>query len=145
MAKAKRKTPVRSKVKPNGAAITRTEHIREDVLIEQVGVESTPVVVVNGNEYMPTEQHQAIVDAMKNGPVPPAERSSVKKQLRCPSCWNTRRGRAARRKWWQQISGPLNKVCYVCGECGTEWVVEVRSEDNDGVLFKEIRVSEVRK
>lgn len=69
----------------------------------------------------------------------------VAKHLRCPSCYSGLGGVAARRKWWRQISGPLHQRCYACGECGTEWVVEVRSEVVDDIEHKTTKVTEVRK
>ncbi len=68
----------------------------------------------------------------------------VKKHLQCPLCYHGLGGTAQRRKWQVQVSGSLVKRCYVCGECGTEWVVEVRCEDVDGIEYKRTKVVEVR-
>lgn len=68
----------------------------------------------------------------------------VKQHLRCPCCWDGLGGRASRRKWSQQVNGPLQKRCYACNQCGTEWVVEVRSEVEDDIEYIQIRVTEVR-
>lgn len=74
----------------------------------------------------------------------PKERE-VKKHLRCPLCWEGRGGRAKREKWRRQVSGPLQKRCYACNECGCEWVVEVRCEVVDDIQYTETQLSEVRK
>ena len=74
-----------------------------------------------------------------------ANGTGVKKHLQCPLCWGGYGGRAQRMKWHRQVSGRKQKRCYVCGECGTEWVVEV---DNlvvdDGVSQTITKVTEVR-
>lgn len=78
-------------------------------------------------------------------PPPVDDSQSVKKHLRCPLCWDNYRGRAARRKWHRQVSGPLQKRCYTCDKCGTEWVVDVRYDESDeGVMIKTANVTEVR-
>lgn len=71
-------------------------------------------------------------------------RESVKPHMRCPLCWTGLGGRAARRKWQQAVNTSVDKRCYVCDQCGSEWVVEVRREIDDGVLFTRIKVIEVR-
>lgn len=68
----------------------------------------------------------------------------VKKHLQCPLCFHGLGGTAARRKWQVQVSGSLVKRCYVCGECGTEWTVEVRNEVIDDVQYTQTKVSEIR-
>lgn len=74
----------------------------------------------------------------------PVVRESVKPHMRCPLCWTGLGGRAARRKWQQAVNTSVDKRCYVCDQCGTEWVVEVRREVDDGVLFTRTKVIEVR-
>lgn len=105
-------------------------------------VESEPVP-------MPAEDTSA-VECDTDGPDPwaaikgqLAERE-VKPHLRCPICWNGNKGRAKRRKWSRQVSGTLTKRCYVCNECGREWVVDVRSEIVDDVEIVTTGVSQVR-
>lgn len=94
---------------------------------------------------LPTEVAEAIAKAFRKAADEIVPRvGEIKKHLRCPSCWDGLGGSAGRRKWSRQISGPLQQRCYVCNQCGTEWVVEVRSEENDGVLFTQTRVAEVR-
>lgn len=79
---------------------------------------------------------------------PPAEprqrRDDVKPHLRCPCCWNGYGGKAARRKWQRQVSGPLVQRCYVCDQCGTEWTVDVRVEEVDGIEWVETKISKVK-
>lgn len=68
-----------------------------------------------------------------------------KKHLRCPVCFTGYGGRASVRKWQRQVNSHIVNRCYLCGECGCEWVVEVRSdEDDDGVLVRKTKVVEVR-
>lgn len=74
----------------------------------------------------------------------PAETSTVKKHLRCPLCWDRYQGKAARRKWQRQVSGSLQQRCYCCDQCGTEWVVEVRSEETDGILHTTTKVAVIK-
>ena len=33
--------------------------------------------------------------------------------------------------------------CYACNECGTEWVVEVKAEEEDGVLYQGTKLAPV--
>jgi len=83
-------------------------------------------------------------------PVAPAEATDAKdvrppkRHLRCPSCWTGYGGRAERMKWSRQVSGILQKRCYVCDQCGTEWVVEVRCDTIDDIEHKTTKVVEVR-
>ena len=76
----------------------------------------------------------------------PKERrdDSIKPHLRCPCCWNGYGGKAARRKWQRQVSGPLVQRCYLCDQCGAEWVVDVRVELIDGIDWVETKVSKIR-
>lgn len=74
----------------------------------------------------------------------PQRRDDVKPHLRCPCCWNNYGGKAKKRKWQRQVSGPLVKRCYVCDQCDAEWVVDVRVEEQDGVEWVETKVSQVR-
>jgi len=69
---------------------------------------------------------------------------NVKRHLRCPCCWNGLGGKALKRKWQRQVSGPLVQRCYVCDQCGAEWVVDVRVEESDGIEWVEIKTSQVR-
>jgi hypothetical protein len=69
--------------------------------------------------------------------------TTVKHHLRCPCCFNGYGGTACKRKWQVQISGPLVKRSYLCGECGTEWIVEIRTEIEDGIEYKTTKVTEV--
>jgi len=65
--------------------------------------------------------------------------------LKCPACWQGYGGTAARRKWQRQINGPKVERCYVCGECGHEWRVEVEVHVVDGIEHKTTKMVEVRK
>ena len=69
---------------------------------------------------------------------------NVKPHLRCPCCWNGYGGTAKRRKWQRQVSGPTCDRCYLCGECGTEWVIRTRTEVEDGIEYRTTEVIQVR-
>ena len=89
-------------------------------------------------------------DQRSDGSMPPGaepvkpRRNDVKPHLRCPCCWNGYRGKARRRKWQRQVSGPLVQRCYVCDQCGAEWVVDVRVDEIDGVSWVETKTAKVR-
>lgn len=82
------------------------------------------------------------VDAQAKAPA--QRRDDVKPHLRCPCCWNGYGGKAQRRKWQRQVNGPLAQRCYVCDQCGAEWVVDVRVEEKDGIEWVETKTSKVR-
>jgi hypothetical protein len=85
------------------------------------------------------KEQAAELDKLRDPP------GTVKPHLRCPLCFNGEGGRAARRKWQRQISGPLTRRCYM-GTCGHEWTVEVRVEENDeGVVVTETKVGAARR
>lgn len=69
------------------------------------------------------------------------ETKPTRAYLRCPKCEG---GRAARRKWQRAVNGVLTHRCYVCNLCPCEWVVEDRSEVEDGVTYSTVKVVEVR-
>lgn len=71
-------------------------------------------------------------------------RDDVKPHLRCPCCWNGLGGKAERRKWQRQVSGPLVQRCYVCDKCGAEWIVDVRVEVVDGIEWVETKTAKVK-
>ena len=128
------------------------------LLMQLEGIEVDKMVIAGEQWVAPAEHERALqtiqlqateIDQIKkdtsnNGKVSGDSTNFVKPHLRCPSCWGNLGGRAARRKWVRQVSGPLQKRCYVCCECGTEWVIEIVSHEEDGVLHRKTRVSEVR-
>lgn len=69
---------------------------------------------------------------------------NVKKHLQCPACWNGLGGKAERRKWSRQVHGTLQQRCYVCDECGAEWVVDVRSDVVDDIEHVSTKISRIR-
>ena len=72
-------------------------------------------------------------------------RQEVKKHLRCPACWDNYGGKARRLKWRRQVNGVIHDRCYVCDQCGAEWVTRFKEEvDDDNVVWKESTLKEVR-
>lgn len=69
---------------------------------------------------------------------------TVPPHLRCPACWGEFRGKAARRKWRRQVSGTLHERCYLCDQCGSEWIREFREEVEDGIVIATSRVKTIR-
>lgn len=74
------------------------------------------------------EEQQAEIDRLRG-----ASDQRVKQHLRCPQCWGAEGGVAQRRKWRRQINGPVHERCYVCGNCGWNWVVRFETEVQDGI------------
>ncbi len=101
------------------------------IVVDGLPVEVSPALIA------------AVADEIRGMSADPVKRR-VKRHLRCPICYGNYGGVAARRKWQRQVSGPLQKRCYVCGDCGTEWVADVRSEVVDDIEIKTTRVVEVR-
>lgn len=89
--------------------------------------------------YVPLTQEQ-VADLKRTF----APKREVKKHLRCPICFDGRGGTAARKKWQRQVNGVLLKRCYACGECGVEWVVEVRATEEEDFVTESTKVVEVR-
>ena len=77
-------------------------------------------------------------------PAREADTETVPPHLRCPACWGGLRGKACKRKWRRQVSGALHERCYLCDQCGTEWVREFREEVEDGIVVATSRVKTVR-
>ena len=101
-------------------------------------------ITVDGVSITPSPALLAAITAELGGrPAAPPNRT-VKRHLRCPICYDNYGGVAARRKWQRQVSGPLQKRCYVCGECGTEWVADVRLEIVDDIEIRTTQIVEVR-
>lgn len=74
-----------------------------------------------------------------------SDEARVPKHRRCPTCWSGYGGKAHRRKWHRRVSGTLEKRCYICDQCGCEWIVEVRSDVSDkGLVTETTRIAEVR-
>jgi len=122
------------------AASPIAEESPADMTIERDGVSSSDqlTIVVNGVCYVPVEASSGADPRQSNN------HQEVKQHLRCPTCWGNYGGRAARRKWWRQVSGPLQKRCYVCDTCGTEWVINVRNDFVDGTKMTKTEIAEVR-
>lgn len=122
------------------------------LLIEHDGVSVEQLsVVVNGEQWIPLHVHQQAIEELKLQQPPSVEDSSTddkpgpRKHLRCPVCFDNLGGVAARRKWQHQVSTRQVKRCYVCNQCGAEWVVKVNNdESDDGVLYQTTQVAEVR-
>jgi hypothetical protein len=70
----------------------------------------------------------------------------VKHTHRCPKCWGTARGKIGKRKWQRQVNGPIVERCYACdqSDCDCEWVVECRTDEEDGVQYVVEKIIEVR-
>ncbi len=117
--------------KHEGTPQTPSEPGQITIAVDGVPVEVSPALIA------------VVADEIRGITADPAKRR-VKRHLRCPTCYGNYGGVAVRRKWQRQVSGPLQKRCYVCGECGTEWVADVRSEIVDDIEIKTTRVVEVR-
>ena len=140
---------------------------KEPGLLVQLEGATVDEIIIAGEQWVPPAEHQRALstideqatelDQLKkekpsNGR-PRKDAREVKKHLRCPTCWGNQDGpkksglggKAGKRKWVRQVSGPLQKRCYVCDECGTEWVVEVTAEVEDDIEYKRTRVTQVRK
>jgi hypothetical protein len=141
--------------------------IPQEIPFEADGIDPGFVAVMfGGRTYVTTEQYldllttnrtqsarlenlEAKVVELSEPPVPPEPEPSplreLKPHLRCPTCYTGYGGKAARRKWKRQVSGTLQKRCYVCDQCGMEWIAEVRiEEDDDGITHVSTKVTEVR-
>lgn len=94
-------------------------------------------VVLNADDVLRTATELRKRQAEENA------KSRVPQHLRCPTCWNGYGGTGIR-KWWNQKSGTLIRMCYRCRECGTEWVARVEISVVDSVEHRSTRVSEVR-
>jgi len=73
-------------------------------------------------------------DVIKPAPTEPTngERRVVKKAQQCPVCYDNLGGVGTRR-WQRQVNGPLVKRCYSCNQCGIQWTVDIRTDEDDGV------------
>jgi hypothetical protein len=130
----------------------------ETMRVEVDGVEASAAsLIASAGDALETMAAEAIDDAQlpettvetpeqppAPSPVEKRDESNVKPHLRCPCCWNGRKGKAFKRKWQRQVNGPLVQRCYVCDQCGTEWVVDVRVEEIDGVAWVETKTAKVR-
>lgn len=70
----------------------------------------------------------------------------VKHIHRCPKCWGSAGGKIGKRKWQRQVNGPVVERCYACdqSDCSCEWIVECRSDEEDGVQYVTEKIIEVR-
>ena len=66
----------------------------------------------------------------------------VKKAQQCPACYSGLGG-IGNRKWQRQVNGPLVKRCYQCDQCGAQWVVDVRTDTEDGIEVVRTSVAKI--